>query len=111
MNRNSWLRRGVLLFIAFLAFGKIAMAQDTASLRGTVTDESGGVIIGAKVILTNTKTNVPRASTSGNDGGSVSYTHLDVYKRQRPGRFQILEEIGALHRNADTGTTKHYASP
>src|SRR5580704_15994093 len=45
--------------------------QKNASLRGTVTDQSGGVVVGAKVILTNTGTGISRNATSGNDGGYV----------------------------------------
>jgi hypothetical protein len=125
VNRNSWLRRGVLLFIAFLAFGKIAMAQDTASLRGTVTDESGGVIIGAKVILTNTKTNVPRASTSGNDGGylftavqvgtyQLSVTHANfqttvqtgiVLDLNQNGRVDVVLKVGQATQTVEVTAT------
>ena len=46
-------------------------AQNNASLRGTVSDQSGGVVVGAKVILTNTGTGISRNATSGNDGGYV----------------------------------------
>jgi outer membrane receptor protein involved in Fe transport len=98
VNRNSWLRRGVFVFIAFLAFGTIAMAQDTASLRGTVTDESGGVIIGAKVTLTNTKTNVSRTASTGNDGGYV-FTAVQV------GTYQL----SATHPNFQTVLQKGIA--
>src|SRR3984885_5944042 len=98
MNRKSWLRRGILAFIAFLVFGKIAMAQDTASLRGTVTDESGGVIIGARVTLTNTKTNVSRTASTGNDGGYV-FTAVQV------GTYQL----SATHPNFQTVLQKGIA--
>jgi hypothetical protein len=96
VNRKSWMRRGVLLFIAFLAFGKIAMAQDTASLRGTVTDESGGVIIGAKVTLTNARTNVSRASTTGNDGGYL-FTTVPV------GAYQLTVTHANFQTSIQTG--------
>jgi len=69
MRQALWLCRGVLLLGFILAFVSIAQAQDTASLRGTITDQSGGVIVGAKVKLTNTQTNISRTTTSSNDGG------------------------------------------
>jgi hypothetical protein len=42
--------------------------QTNASLRGTVTDQSGGVVVGAKITLTNTGTGISRNTTTGNDG-------------------------------------------
>jgi hypothetical protein len=45
-----------------------AWAQTKASLRGTVTDQSGGVVAGAKVILTNIETGITRTTTTGSDG-------------------------------------------
>src|SRR6202035_3558758 len=63
-----------ILFSA-MAFASISVlnnslwGQTNASLRGTITDQSGGVVAGAKVILTNTGTGISRNATSGNDGG------------------------------------------
>ena len=45
-----------------------AWAQTKASLRGIITDQSGGVVVGAKVVLTNTGTGISRTVTSGSDG-------------------------------------------
>jgi Carboxypeptidase regulatory-like domain/TonB dependent receptor len=45
-----------------------AGAQTKASLRGTVTDQSGGVVAGAKVVLTKTGTGISRTVTTGSDG-------------------------------------------
>ncbi len=50
------------------AFSSPAWGQETASLRGTVTDQSGGVITAASLTLTNTQTNVSRNTKSGTDG-------------------------------------------
>ncbi len=69
MRQTLSLPRSVLLFALIFASAAVARGQDTASLRGTVTDQSGGVIVGAKITLTNTKTNISRTATSGNDGG------------------------------------------
>src|ERR1700682_1538824 len=45
--------RVVLLFVMLcLAFSAIARPQDTGSISGTVSDQSGGVIPGATVTLT-----------------------------------------------------------
>jgi len=45
-----------------------AWGQTNASLRGTVTDQSGGVVTGAKVTLTNTGTDISRTTTTKSDG-------------------------------------------
>lgn len=45
--------------------------QTTTSLRGTVLDQSGGIVTGAKVTLTNTGTNVVRTTSSAGDGAYV----------------------------------------
>ncbi len=68
---------GLVVLLLFLAFAGSARAQDTASLRGTVTDESGGVIVGAKVTLTNSKTNISRVQKTGTDG-SYLFTSVPV---------------------------------
>ncbi len=75
MRHAIRLGRGVFFLVLFLAAGAAGLrAQDTASLRGTITDQSGGVIVGAKIKLTNTSTNVSRNATSGNDGGYLFTT-------------------------------------
>ena len=56
----------VFCFIAVLSGS--AWGQTRASLRGTVTDQSSGVVAGAKVILTNTGTGIARTATTANDG-------------------------------------------
>ena len=56
----------VVCFIAVLSGS--AWGQTKASLRGTVTDQSSGVVAGAKVILTNTGTGIARTTTTANDG-------------------------------------------
>jgi hypothetical protein len=56
----------VFCFLAVLSGS--AWAQTKASLRGTVTDQSGGVVAGAKVILTNTGTGIARTASTSADG-------------------------------------------
>jgi hypothetical protein len=91
---QAWL--GLALFIAFLTFGRTARAQDTASLRGTVTDESGGVIVGAKVTLTNAKTNVSHSTVTGNDGGYL-FTTVQV------GAYRVSVEHANFQTSVQTG--------
>ena len=59
-----------------------AWSQGTASLSGTVTDSTGGVVPGATVILVNQATNASRTVTSGADG-SYSFTLLP------PGTYKV----------------------
>jgi hypothetical protein len=47
----------------------IAAAQGTATIRGTVTDASGGVLPGATVTITNTGTKDSRTATTDDRGG------------------------------------------
>jgi len=67
----TWRRRalaGALFFSSFSFLGGSAWCQTTASLRGTVTDKSGGVVVGATLVLTNTATNFSRHTSTGVDG-------------------------------------------
>jgi hypothetical protein len=56
------------LFAQLIAAG-IALGQATTSLRGTVTDSSGGYVGGASVTLTNPESKIVRTATTGDDGG------------------------------------------
>ena len=67
----------VVCFIAVLSGS--AWGQTKASLRGTVSDQSGGVVAAAKVILTNTGTGIARTTTTANDG-SYLFDLVDVGK-------------------------------
>lgn len=68
MTRNRAFFFATIFAIAVCFLAGNAWGQTTASLRGTVTDPSGGVVIGAKTTLTNTGTGISRASTSKADG-------------------------------------------
>ena len=57
------------VFCVIAVLSGSAWAQTNASLRGTVTDQSGGVVVGAKVTLTNTGTDISRTTTTKSDGG------------------------------------------
>jgi hypothetical protein len=67
----------VVCFIAVLSGS--AWGQTKASLRGTVSDQSGGIVAAAKVILTNTGTGIARTTTTANDG-SYLFDLVDVGK-------------------------------
>ena len=70
MLRTS-IRRGLyfLLGCVLVLCGSMSMAQTgTTSLRGTVTDKSGGAIVGAKVTIKNSELSIERTTTSGSTG-------------------------------------------
>src|SRR5581483_11370467 len=69
MLRVSVCVRSILLFAVTLSlFSTISLAQYGAGVQGTVTDQSGAVVAGAKVSATNQATGVTRDTTSGNSG-------------------------------------------
>jgi hypothetical protein len=74
-----------IAFASISIFNSSLWGQTNASLRGTVTDQSGGVVVGAKVILTNTGTGISRNTTSGNDG---SY----LFDLVQVGRYKLTVE-------------------
>ena len=63
--------RGFWSFLVLLLIATVARAQlsGTGAITGTVTDQSGAVIVGAKVIATDTSTNVKttRSTTAAGD--------------------------------------------
>src|SRR5713101_2500800 len=89
MIRNVWAPVGAALLLCFV-FGCAAPflgAQSSdASLLGTVTDTSGGVIPGVTVKAANTKTGVVSSSIS-NDAGIYNFPAL------QPGEYHVTAEM------------------
>ena len=69
--------RSLLAFLTLLAAPHFlhAQANYTAQLSGTVTDTSGGVVPGAKVIMTDDATNIPVTAIT-DDRGAYVFTGL-----------------------------------
>src|SRR5215813_12714424 len=70
---DSMMRPLAILHAVFFSFSMVllagsAQAQFRASLRGTVTDQSGAVVPGATVTLTNKDTNAKLTYTSDDNG-------------------------------------------
>jgi hypothetical protein len=82
----------VLVFVTAAA----AWGQTTASLRGTVTDQSGGVVAGAKVTAVNTGTDLSRSTATGSDGGYL-FNVLPV------GKYKVTVEKSGFTTFAQTG--------
>jgi outer membrane receptor protein involved in Fe transport len=60
--------RVLLLAALVLAFATVALGQSTATLQGTVKDQKGSVVSGAKVTARNQATGIERTSQTDTDG-------------------------------------------
>ncbi|MGC1254468.1 MAG: carboxypeptidase-like regulatory domain-containing protein, partial [Candidatus Acidiferrales bacterium] len=88
----------ILLLASFAALAGDAWGQTNASLRGTVTDQSGGIVVGAKVTLTNVGTGIARRTTSSNDGSYLfDLVQVGKYKLavEKSG-FATFEQAGIV---------------
>jgi outer membrane receptor protein involved in Fe transport len=92
----------VLLLAMFTALSSTAWGQTNASLRGTVTDQSGGVVVGAKVTLTNTGTGVARTINTNADGTYLfDLVQVGKYRVtvEKPGFATFMQEGITLELN------------
>ncbi len=72
-----------LLLRIILISSSVVFAQvGTATVSGVITDQSGGIVVGAEVQVTNAVTNITSAGTSNHSG---IYLVADV----KPGRYRI----------------------
>jgi len=86
MHSTSVRRLAFLFTLIFLLGIGIAQSQTgTTSLRGTITDKSGGAIAGAKVIIKNVSLGLERTVTTGNTG---QYEFLAL----SPGTYELVVE-------------------
>ena len=60
--------RFLLLPLLFVVAGVFVFAQANSELTGTVTDQSGAVVAGAKIVLTDPATGFTRTSESSGTG-------------------------------------------
>jgi hypothetical protein len=75
---RSLLLLGIILILSVASYAQV----DTASVSGVIYDQSGGIVIGAEVQVTNSDTNLTSTSTS-NQSGVYLVTGL------KPGRYRI----------------------
>src|SRR5215470_7691377 len=72
---SSFLQVSVLAFVVFLD-SPVLFAQSTGGrIRGTVTDQTGGSVAAAKVVITNQANGIQRDTQSGVNG---EYIFLEV---------------------------------
>jgi hypothetical protein len=87
----------LLLMLLLLCFSVTALAQSTATIKGTVTDSGGAVVPNAKVLIHNVGTGVDRTTqTDANGDYLVSALPVGNYRVeiQAPGlQRQIIDKI------------------
>lgn len=67
--KPSLISQGILVALLSISFSAISLHAQTSSINGTVVDQSGAVIAGAQVEVTNTATgNLTRTTASNSDG-------------------------------------------
>ena len=82
-----------LSLLAFLVMLMPAMAQFGAGIQGTVTDQTGAVVTGAKITVTNQATAVSQ-TTSTNGSGFYSVQLLP------PGKYTVSVEAASFNKNS-----------
>src|SRR5258705_10113274 len=95
---RSWLDLFAVLTLLGLLAVSAAAQSITGSISGTVTDSTGGVIVGASVTLLSDQTGSTRTATTSEDG-RFSFAALQpgayTVKVEQPG-FQSLERKNAI---------------
>lgn len=84
--------------LMLLIVGSVAPAlgqSDRGTIRGTVTDPGGAVVINARVVLTGTETGETRETTTSEEG-------IYVFPELRPGVYQISVEATGFQRSTIT---------
>src|SRR5689334_22566651 len=79
----------VVAAMLLLCAGYVYSQAVNATLLGTVTDSSGGVVPNAKVVATETNTNVSRG-TQTNESGNYSFPDIP------PGQYSITVEVAGF---------------
>ncbi|HYL86817.1 MAG TPA: carboxypeptidase-like regulatory domain-containing protein [Candidatus Angelobacter sp.] len=88
--------RALIVCATMLAFAASARGQATTSVRGTITDASGGAVGGATVTITNAESRIERTATSGPDG---SYQFLLL----PPGTYKLSVAAQGFQTSEQTG--------
>jgi hypothetical protein len=68
-NISKGIRASMLVVAILLSLrGELALAQATSAVTGVVTDQSGGVIVGVQITLSNTRTGFEFSVTTNQEG-------------------------------------------
>src|SRR2546426_4893057 len=87
-----------LLIVGLLAFSSAWAQQTTATIAGAISDESGAVLPGVQVTITNTETGISRAMTTDERGYYIAPL-LPV------GSYQLRSELPGFQTAVQTGIT------
>ena len=87
-----------LLLLGLALLSTVAYSQETASIVGTVTDQSGAAIPNAKVTITNTETAIAR-SIATNATGSYVAGQLEI------GHYNVSVEVAGFKTYRQNGIT------
>src|SRR5262245_64788453 len=71
VKKASLTMAGVLALLVWCSSSATAQGVTTGSIAGTVTDQTGGVVPGAKIKLRDEGTNVVKEMTANDSGGFV----------------------------------------
>jgi len=99
LSHRFWLRRlGLLLALIVLTFGlgRSALASVTASVLGTVKDQTGAVISGAQVTATNIETHVAQTASTNAQG-------FYVFSALQPGKYEVTINLPGFKAFKQTG--------
>jgi len=88
------------LILVTVAFSTGLHAQSTATIRGTVTDASGAVVVGATVVLHNQETDLER-SMATNSSGSYEFPAVPI------GTYQLQVRAKGMRSEVLTGLLLH----
>src|ERR1051325_9097966 len=97
--KNNLIRL-VLSFGALFVFTSVALGQNTGTISGTVTDQSGAVVAGANVKAQNPATNFSRETVSATNG-FYRFDQLPV------GTYTISTEAAGLDRKSTRLNSSH----
>ena len=93
------LRMCLLLMLSLVLLSTIAYGQETASIVGTVTDQTGATVPNAKVTITNMDTGIVRSITT-NSTGSYNAPELSI------GKYKVRVEVAGFKAYEQT---RHHA--
>jgi hypothetical protein len=96
---SSSIARGFNLLLAFMLTASVAFGQGTGSLRGQITDEFGGIVVGATVTLVDAA-GAEKTATTNDDG-------VYVFDNLAPGTYIVRATTTGfgLYENAEVKVT------
>src|SRR4051812_1919482 len=109
MTRPTISGRGALALLCAIVLSLLASTgadaqTGTSSVRGTVADAQGNVVVGATVTLTNTDTNATRTATTGGEG---TY----AFELVQPGNYRVEAEATGFKKGVVTDVRALVAKP